>query len=107
MPGIEVCDYVAFMDLLGGEIPERHGLKRLFTANSTLLFRSLLALLCLGLVCCHGSGQPHWVTLAWEEAPAPAPASAVAGYNAYRGTTSGPYAKIASGVPRPFSKTGL
>jgi fibronectin type 3 domain-containing protein len=77
-------------------------LKRRFTANWTLLFRGVLALLCLGLVCCHRAGQPHWVTLTWE-APAPVPGSAVVGYNIYRSTTSGgPYAKIASDVPRPL-----
>lgn len=66
-----------------------------------LLFPGLLAVLCLGLVCCHHTSQPHRVTLAWE-APASVPAAAVESYNIYRSTTpGGRYAKIASGVTRP------
>jgi len=65
-----------------------------------LLFPGLVALLCLGLVCCHHTNQPHWVTLTWE-APASVPAGVVVNYNIYRSTKiGGGYAKIASGVPR-------
>jgi hypothetical protein len=64
-----------------------------------LPFPGVLALLCLGLICCHHTSQPHSVTLTWQ-VPASAPASVK--YNIYRSTTSGgQYAKIASGVPRP------
>ncbi len=76
-------------------------MKILCTANWALLFRGLMALLCLGLVCCHHASQPHFVTLTWE-APSSVPADVVVGYNIYRSTTSGgQYAKIASGVPGP------
>jgi fibronectin type 3 domain-containing protein len=63
-------------------------------------FRRLLAvvaLLCLGLACCH-KAPPHSVTLMWE-AP---PGVSVAGYNVYRSTTSGgEFVKLASRVPSP------
>jgi hypothetical protein len=83
-----------------GESGERRRLKILCPANWALV-RGLVALLCLGLVCCHHTSQPHWVTLTWD-APASVPAGAVVSYNIYRSTTpGGRYAKIASGVPRP------
>jgi fibronectin type 3 domain-containing protein len=61
---------------------------------------ALLVLLITGLVWFLVGSHRHRVNLSWHESPS-TPSARIVGYNVYRSRTSGgPYAKLATRVPR-------